>query len=312
MQPAKPVGIRPKPTARSILAERLRARGEMRQLGRGGAGYGDVSQASMLKEQENEIRRWEEYRRMSCPGAAGERRASEEIRVRAGAGPAAEAGASADSDAARVQKQGPSTAMMAISKRALPAASGSIPRESKRPRASTPSPPLTDPRPTRRMVTYEGPQQWEQIRVDVESVPRDAVSPSYKSANAVFPPSTSRVPPDEYFLHADQQRVRLTLNELSWRIAFLNTDLEGRPCALQRAVDAWIKTEGRARGVRWSRKGKMGERWPEEIDCPFAFQPDVAGALETAEMRCEVRGPAGGYKRAVAHVVEKAKARMAR
>ncbi|RKO90322.1 hypothetical protein BDK51DRAFT_46693 [Blyttiomyces helicus] len=164
-----------------------------------------------------------------------------------------------------------------------------------------------------RLVTYEGPGGWEQIRVDLESIAADLVPEVFRRSNAVYPHSACPVDADVSSTAANSTDAATAayharLNEVSWRIAWLNPGVAGRRIALQRATDAWMKTEGGIVG----RRGKTAEGVRPDVNSPSAFG-DVDGGLGLANANAarEIRGTGGGLPMLLSLVIGRTRARVA-
>ncbi|KAL2913217.1 hypothetical protein HK105_207336 [Polyrhizophydium stewartii] len=73
------------------------------------------------------------------------------------------------------------------------------------------------------------------IRIDIDSVGDHDLTADFRVANSVYP--RANVPHDEY--RGNRWQYESTVNEIGWRLAFLNPALVGKRGLLQRAVDSF-------------------------------------------------------------------------
>ncbi|EGF82209.1 hypothetical protein BATDEDRAFT_86971 [Batrachochytrium dendrobatidis JAM81] len=73
------------------------------------------------------------------------------------------------------------------------------------------------------------------IRIDIDSVDNDDLTSDFKVTNSVYP--RANVPQDEYA--GNRWQYESTVNEIGWRLAYLNFELIAKRGLLQRAVDSF-------------------------------------------------------------------------
>ena len=74
------------------------------------------------------------------------------------------------------------------------------------------------------------------IRIDIDSVDNDDLTSDFKVTNSVYP--RANVPQDEYA--GNRWQYESTVNEIGWRLAYLNFELIAKRGLLQRAVDRCV------------------------------------------------------------------------
>jgi hypothetical protein len=149
----------------------------------------------------------------------------------------------------------------------------------KKPKRPPPPPPQSSPSRSPRVTKIIPAKQIEQdpiltfdiivrgnsvpvrIRTDIDAVALDQLPPDFKHLNAVFPRANA----------SDLGKARIqeerTLNELGWKLCWLNPKLNGKKCLLQRALDAY-----RSKYSPVSLKPRRGKRAVEEVTARLLHQ----------------------------------------
>ncbi|KAI8922832.1 hypothetical protein BC831DRAFT_474083 [Entophlyctis helioformis] len=102
--------------------------------------------------------------------------------------------------------------------------------------------------------TAKGQSTQFRIRIDIDSVADSDLTPSFRVINSVYP--RANVPFDAY--QGNRWQYESTVNEIGWRLSFLNPELVGKRGLLQRAVDSFRNRFPDSKSRRVARVEKQG------------------------------------------------------